>query len=138
MLCGDLNGKEIQKTGVVSIHMCTLCCTVETNIKQLYSNKNLKQNYITPLICSVLFRVTFILRQAIPGGSSEVFPGGAVVKNLPAKVGDERDAGLIPGSGRLPRVGKGNPFQYSCLENSLERGAWQAIQSMEVQRVRLG
>ena len=133
MLCSDLNGKEIQKTGVVSIHICTLCCTVETNVKQLYSDK---KNYITPLICSVLFRVTFILRQAIPGGSSEVFPGGAVVKNPPAKV-DERDAGLIPRSGRLPRVGKGNPLQYSCLENSLERGAWQAIQSMEVQRVRL-
>ena len=85
------------------------------------------------MIYSVLFRVTFILRLAIPGGSSEVFPGGAVVKNPPTNVGDERDAGLIPGSGRLPRVGKGSPLQYSCLENSLERGAWQAVQSMEVQ-----
>ena len=60
-----------------------------------------------------------------------------MVKNLPANVGDERVAGLIPGSGRLPRVGKGSPLQYSCLENSLERGAWQAVQSMELQRVRL-
>ena len=52
------------------------------------------------------------------------FPGGAVVKNLPAKAGD---AGLIPGSGRLPGGGNGNPLQYSCLENSMDRGAWQAI-----------
>ena len=44
------------------------------------------------------------------------FPGGAVVKNSPAKAGDTRDAGLIPGSGRFPGVGNGNPLQYSCLE----------------------
>ena len=52
------------------------------------------------------------------------FPGGAEVKNPPANVGD---SGLIPGSGRSPRVGNGNPLQYSCLENSMDRGAWQAI-----------
>jgi len=50
-----------------------------------------------------------------------------VVKNLPANAGDIRDAGSIPGSGRSLVVGSGNPLQYSCLENSLERGAWQAI-----------
>ena len=47
-----------------------------------------------------------------------------VVKNLPAHVGDIRDAGLIPGSGRSPGEGNGNPLQYSCLENSRDRGAW--------------
>ena len=46
-----------------------------------------------------------------------------MVKNLPANVGD---TGLIPGSGRSPGVGNGNPLQYSCLENSMDRGAWQA------------
>ena len=52
--------------------------------------------------------------------------GGAVVKNLPANAGDIGDSGLIPGLGRSPREGNGNPLQYSCLENSMDRGVWQA------------
>ena len=48
------------------------------------------------------------------------FPGGSVVKNPPANAGD---AGSIPGSGRSPGVGNGNPLQYSCLENLTDRGA---------------
>ena len=50
-----------------------------------------------------------------------------VVKNLPAYPGDLRDAGFIPGSGRSPAGGHGNPLQNSCLENPMDRGAWQAI-----------
>ena len=50
-----------------------------------------------------------------------------VVKNLPANAGDIRDMSLIPGSGRSLGVGSGNPLQYSCLGNSMERGAWQAV-----------
>ena len=53
----------------------------------------------------------------------QVFPG----ENLPANAGDIRDAGSIPGSGRSPGGGHGNPFQCSCLENPKDRGAWQAI-----------
>ena len=49
---------------------------------------------------------------------------GAVVKNLPASAGDARDTGSIPGSGRSPEGGNGNPLQYSCLENPMNRGAW--------------
>ena len=49
------------------------------------------------------------------------FPGGPLVKNPLANVGDARDMGLIPGLGRWPRVGNGNPLQYSCLENSRQR-----------------
>ena len=49
-----------------------------------------------------------------------------VVKNLPAKAGNGRDAGSIPGLGRSPGGGHGNPLQYSCLENPMERGTWQA------------
>ena len=49
-----------------------------------------------------------------------------MVKNLPASAGDRRDASLIPGSGRSPGGGHGNPLQYSCLENSMDRGVWQA------------
>ena len=48
-----------------------------------------------------------------------------VVKNLPANAGDKRDVGLIPGSERSPEGGHGNPVQYSCLENPMDRGAWQ-------------
>ena len=43
-------------------------------------------------------------------------------KNLPANAGDTGDVGLIPGLGRAPGVGNGNPLQYSCLENSIDRG----------------
>ena len=50
-----------------------------------------------------------------------------MVKNLPANAGDPRDMGSIPGLGRSPGVANGNPLQYSCLENSMDREAWQAI-----------
>ena len=53
-------------------------------------------------------------------------PGDTVVKSLPASVGGIRDTGSIPGSGRFPEGGNGNPLQYSCLENSTDSGAWWA------------
>ena len=49
-----------------------------------------------------------------------------MVKNLPAAAGDSGDSSSIPGSGRSPGGGNGNPLQYFCLENSMNRGAWQA------------
>ena len=54
------------------------------------------------------------------------FPGSLVVKNLPANAGNARDLGLIPGLGRSPGAGNGNQLQCSCLENSMDRGAWWA------------
>ena len=51
---------------------------------------------------------------------------GLVVKNLPANAEDIRDAGSIPGLGRSPGGGHGNPLQYSCLRNPMDRGAWWA------------
>ena len=51
------------------------------------------------------------------------FPAGSVVKNPPASAVDTGDMGLIPGSGRSSGGGNGNPLQYSCLENSTNRGA---------------
>ena len=54
------------------------------------------------------------------------FPGGRVLKNLPASAGDTWEMGSIPGSRRSLGVENGNPLQYSCLENSIDRGAWQA------------
>ena len=49
-----------------------------------------------------------------------------VVKNPPANAGDIRDTGSIPGSGRSPERGRGNPLHYSFLENPMDRGAWRA------------
>ena len=60
------------------------------------------------------------------------FPGGLDGKASASNAGD---LGLIPGSGRSPGEGNGNPLQYSCLENSIDRVAWQAIQSMGSRRV---
>ena len=54
-------------------------------------------------------------------GSSQV---ALVVRNLPASAGDIRDASSIPVLGLSPRGGHGNPLQYSCLENPMDRGAW--------------
>ena len=71
MLCGDLNGKEIQIRGDMCMHIADSGC-----------------------------------------------PGGSVVKNLPASA---EDVGSIPASGRSPGRGNGNPLQYSCLENPMDR-----------------
>ena len=49
-----------------------------------------------------------------------------MIKNLPANAGDTGKLGLIPGLGRSPGAGNGNPLQYSCLENSVNRGTWWA------------
>ena len=49
-----------------------------------------------------------------------------VIKNMPTNAEDVRDRGLILGSGRSPEGGHGNPLQYSCLEDPMDRGAWQA------------
>ena len=49
-----------------------------------------------------------------------------MVRNQPANAGDIRDTDLIPGLGRSPGEGHGNPLQYSCLENPMDRGAWWA------------
>ena len=57
-----------------------------------------------------------------------------MVKNPPASAGDARDMGSILGSGRPPGVTNGSPLQYSCLDNSIERGSWQP-QTVGPQRV---
>ena len=67
-----------------------------------------------------IFPLSFLLVQ----NSTTGFPGGSVVKNLPAEAGAAGDAGLIPGSGRSFGGENGNPLKYSCLENSMDREAW--------------
>ena len=63
---------------------------------------------------------------ALQQAQSSLLFGKGVVKNLPANAGDIRDVGSVPGSGRSPGVGNDTPLQYSCLKNSMDRGAWQA------------
>ena len=65
--------------------------------------------FVNSFICKLLIRCSFQV----------------VVKSLPANAGGIRDLGLTPGSGRSPGGGHGNPFHYPCLENALDRGAWQ-------------
>ena len=55
------------------------------------------------------------------------FPRSSVVRSPLANAGDTGDSGSIPGSGRSPGGGNGKPLQYFCLENSVDRGAWQTI-----------
>ena len=74
------------------------------------------------MIMNLLASKSTVLSSPVPE-ASQVALG---VKNPPAKAGDQRHAGSIPGSGRSPGEGHGNPLQDSCLENSIDRGAWQA------------
>ena len=71
-------------------------------------------------VSSIYTAVELVDHMAGPGA----LLGGTMVKNPPANVEDGRDVGLIPGSGRSPGEGNGNPLQYFCLENSMDRGAW--------------
>ena len=59
-------------------------------------------------------------------GQTEGFLYGTVVKNASANATDARDAGSIPGLGKSPEIQNGDPLQYSCLENTMDRGVWQA------------
>ena len=59
----------------------------------------------------------------VMGTMKNGFPGGSMIKNLPANVGH---ASLIPGSGRCPGAGKHNPLKYSCLKNPMNGGTWWA------------
>ena len=71
----------------------------------------------------VISHVVLILISLVINGASQV---ALMVKNLSANAGDVRDMCLIPGSERSPGGGHGNPLQYSCLKNPMDKGAWQA------------
>ena len=74
-----------------------------------------------------MYKLSGPLQMQFPDPSLQYeISGVAVVKNLPASAGDGRDMVLIPGLGRTPGEGNGNSLQYSCLENSMDRGAWKA------------
>ena len=68
--------------------------------------------------------LAFVIKSFFKG-----FPGGSMGRKSACNAGDIGDEGLIPGSGRYPGEGHGNPHQYSCLEKPMDRGAWQATVS---------
>ena len=88
--------------------------------------------FFPPVLPLPLFSKEMEIANSWPQGLG-FFPGGSVVKNLPANAGD---VDFVPGLGRSPEEVNGNPLQYSCLENPMDRGAG-GLQSMELQRVRL-
>ena len=97
-----------------------LICILSHNLNMLKDNRKkhevlgLEQNLIIKFIIYYT-DVTYLPSQV-----------ALVVKNLSANTGDLRDTGSIPGLGRSPGEGNGNPLQYSCLENPMDRGAWWA------------
>ena len=94
---------------------------IRENIQVSLSWQSLKQTcYVTGGPC--LEKIDLEGSKGSPGDSQGVL----VVKNLPANAGDIRDTGSIPGLGRSTGKGHGNPLQYSCLENPMDRGAWWA------------
>jgi len=103
----------------------------------VFFNENLVQPFRSVVLKLIRIRIIWMVCYNRFAGShlSIGFPGGTVVKNLPANAGDARDTSSIPGLGRSPGEGYGSPLHYSCLENPMDRGPWQAIQSMGLQRV---
>ena len=100
-----------------------------------FSGKNFSIKTCTSLVTR--FRSSGIIRnqeQFGEGSGGSGFPGSSVVKNPSANVADTRDWALVPGSGRSPEVGNGNPLQYSCLGNPTDRGPG-GLRSMELQGV---
>ena len=65
-----------------------------------------------------------LLKNKINHTGKQGFPGGTMAKNPPVSAGDTEEVVSIPGLGRSPGGGNGNPCQYSCLENSMDREAW--------------
>ena len=80
-------------------------------------------HWTNQFLLALILILALVLSSSYPGVSWVAL----VVRNLPANAGDERDSGLTPGLGRPPREGHGNPLQYSCLENPMDRGACQAM-----------
>ena len=100
-------------------------------------NPSLLPLYWTTWTIEIALKVSFL--KNILGNFLEEwlggFPGGSVGKESTCNAGDKGDVGSVPRLGRSLGGGQGNPLQYSCLEDPMERGAWQGYQSMGSQRV---
>ena len=114
----------------LDIYLCLLLSLVETSCL-LWSPPALLPSpgiasfeiSISPPLCFSLAKMENYWLASL---AARGFPGGSVIKNLPTYAGDAGDTGSIPGSGRLPGGGHGNPLQYSCLGNPMDQGAWRA------------
>ena len=96
-----------------------ICCQVGTSFCPMPSACQLSRECIGEKPPTLLFPPSYRLNKLhLLSG----FPGGIVVKNLPANTGDARDMDLIPGSGRSPGGGHGSPLQYSCLVAAMDGG----------------
>ena len=104
------------------IQPCLLCCRhLGSPIEFTFTVNNVQK-----LEISKSFIKNTLLGNLKPSCTTSRLLGGAVVKNPPAHAGDARDVGSIPESERSPGEGNGNTLQYSCLENSVDRGIWWA------------
>ena len=93
------------------------------SLSLLFMLKELSHFTVLSLLKSSDYLVKSLVKGTMATGASQV---ALVVKNPPANAGDRRDAGSIPGSGRSPGGGQGNPLRYFCLENPTDRGDWWA------------
>ena len=97
MLCGSVDGRGVE--GRMDLYLCVYV--------YIYTSQMAESLCCSPETLTTLFVNSLVIK-----------------KNLPANAGDSGYVGLIPGSGRAPEVGNGNPLQYSCLENPMEKGTW--------------
>ena len=106
------------------------CVCFEALQKWYYKSVSFPHQHYVYEIC-VLIQISHLsyMLQSIPLASQVALAVKKKKQNLSPSVGDARDAGLIPGSGRSPWEGHGNPLYNSCLENPMDRGAWQFIGS---------
>ena len=103
--------------------MIRSCLESNKNNVRILSNLGQKPSFITDAMQTFcLFYITNMATRTL----SLSLPDGSVVKNLLANAGDAGGTGLIPGQGRSPGIGNGNPLQYSCLENFMDRRAQRA------------
>ena len=89
----------------------------------IHPEKNDLERYLGSNVVCDSPNIHFLFLLPNPSLATSAFTGGSRIKNLP---GDTGDAGSIPGLGRSPGGGNGNPLQYSCLENRTDRGVWWA------------
>ena len=129
---GTLKSLLRHHSSKASILRCSAFSIVQLSHPYMTTGKTIaltRQAFVSKvmfLLCNMLSRlviVTLTNNIIIIIRASQV---ALVVKSLLANAGDVRDTSLIPGLGRLPGEGHGKPLQYSCLENSMDRGAWQA------------
>ena len=104
-------------------------------LQQIFPTQELNQGllYCRQVLYQLSYQGSLFLQMFITHDRDLIM--AHMVKKPPANAGDVRDTGSIPGSGRSPGAGHGNPLQYSCLENPIDRGALWAI-DIDMQRVR--